>query len=171
MTFRPSSNSKKEIILSVSMAFLAMLLIVISGITNRFGGLYQITAIIFGVIAIEFYLKYVGSDYIYEAGEDSFKVYKVTGKKSICVSSLDYEMSLSYVVTSEEYLKNKQQFPVSNFNVNLCKNLAPNVYSVYFFEFNGKISMMKFEPDAVFSEYINNKIAAAFERKQDIEDY
>jgi len=170
MTFRPTSNSKKEKILSLSMALLAVLMIIISGITNKFGGLYQITAIIFGVVAIEFYLKYVGSDYIYEAADDSFKVYKVTGKKSICVSSLDYDMSLSYVVTGEEYNKNKADFPVSDFNVNLCKNLAPNVYSVYFFKFNGKTSMMKFEPDAVFTEYINSKIASCFEKSEDDEE-
>lgn len=170
MTFRPSSNSKKEKILSLCMALLAMLMIVISGLTDSFGGLYQITAIVFAVIAIEFYLKYVGSDYIYEAAEDSFKVYKVTGKKSICVSSLDYDMSLSYVVTGEEYQRNKGEYPVSNFNVNLCKNLAPDVYSVYFFKFNGKTSMMKFEPDAVFTEYINSKIASAFEKRDNEEE-
>ncbi len=164
MTFRPTSNSKKEKILSLFMAFLAIMMIIISGITDRFGGLYQITAIIFAVVAIEFYLKYVGSDYIYEAADDSFKVYKVTGKKSICVSSLDYDMSLSYVVTGEEYNKNKADYPVSNFNVNLCKNLSPDVYSVYFFKFNGKTSMMKFEPDAVFTDYINTKIASSFEK-------
>lgn len=163
MTYRPKQKGKKELILSLCTAITAVLLIIISGIVNKFGGLYQISAIICGVISIEIYMKYVGSDYIYEAADDAFKVYKVTGKKSICVSSLDYEMSLSFVVSSKEYKENISNYPKSNFDVNLCKNLAPCDFSVYFFEFNGKKSMMKFEPDDNFTLYINKKIADAWE--------
>lgn len=170
MTYRPKNNSNKEKLLSFITALAAVLLIVLSGIINKFGGLYQISAIILGVVSIEFYLKYVGSDYIYDAADDYFKVYKVTGKKSICVSSLDYEMSLSHVVTRQEYEENKDKFPRTNFNVNLCKNLAPKDYSLYFFEFNGKKCMMKFEPDEVFTEYINNLISAAWEKAENEDD-
>lgn len=170
MTFRPKSSSNKEKKLSLITAFCAALLIIISGIVNRFGALYQISAIILGVVSIEFYLKYVGSDYVYDADDDYFKVYKITGKKSICVSSLDYEMSLSHVVSKQEYEENKDKFPKTNFNVNLCKNLAPKEYSLYFFEFNGKKCMMKFEPDEVFTEHLNNLISAAWEKAENEEN-
>lgn len=172
MTYMPVSKSKKEKLLALITALTAALLIVMSGIMQKFGGLYQISAIILGVISIELYLKYVGSNYIYDAADDYFKVYKVTGKKSICVSSLDYEMSLSHVVTKQEYEANKDKYPSTNFNVNLCKNLAPKDYSLYFFEFNGKKCMMKFEPDEAFSTYINNLISAAWDRAEtDEEDF
>ena len=92
-----------------------------------------------------------------------FKVYKITGKRSICVSCLDYEMSLSHVISNAEYESKKNDYPKSNFNVNLCKNLAPDKFYVYFFDFNGKKSMMKFEPDSEFVEYINNKISKAWD--------
>ena len=171
MTYRPKAAGNKEKILSLFFALCAIFLIIVSGITNRFGGIYQISAIIFGVVSIEFYLKYVGSDYVYDAADDYFKVYKVTGKKSICVSSLDYEMSLSGVVTSEEYLANKESYPKTNFNVNLCKNLSPSSYCVYFFEFDDKKCMMKFEPDEMFARYLNEKITKALENKNsDYED-
>ncbi len=172
MTYKPVSKSKKEKIIALLCALAAASLIIASGIINRFGGLYQISAIILGVVSIEFYLKYVGSDYIYDAADDYFKVYKITGKRSICVSSLDYEMSLSHVVSVKEYNENKDKFPVTNFNVNLCKNLAPEDYCVYFFEFNGKKCMMKFEPDEAFSNYINNKISDAWDKAEsDDEEY
>ena len=161
MTFRPSSIGNKEKILSLLTAIIAVILIIVSGIIQRFGGLYQISAIILGVVSIEFYIKFVGSDYVYEAADDYFKVYKITGKKSICVSSLDYEMSLSQVIHIEDYKNNKEKFPKTNFNVNLCKNLSPKEFYLYFFEFNGKKCMMKFEPDKIFADYINKKIEAA----------
>ncbi len=164
MTYRPTSNSKKEIILSLSLAMLAIVLFALSGVVCNFVGLYQISSIICAIFGIEMYLKYVGSDYVYEAADSSFKVYKITGKKSICVCSLDYEMSLSYAVTNKEYAENKDNFPKANFNVNLAKNIAPSNYYVYFFEFNEKKSMLKFEPDAVFVDYLNKKIACTLDK-------
>ena len=170
MTYKPKSKTNKERLISLLTAACAVILIIVSGITGRFGGLYQISAIVLGVVSIELYLKYVGSDYIYDADDDYFKVYKITGKKSICVSSLDYEMSISRVVDAKEYESNKENYPKVSFNVNLCKNLAPSEYCVYFFEFNGKKCMMKFEPDDVFVDYINEKISSAWEKAEDDED-
>ena len=75
--------------------------------------------------------------------------------------------------SKEEYEERKDSFPKTNFNVNLCKNFAPDSYYLYFFEFNGKKSMMKFEPDQMFADYLNDKISAAWEKaeNEDDEDY
>ena len=81
MTYRPKSNSKKESVFSVTLAILAVVLFFLSGVVERFVGIYQITSLVFAVVSIQFYLKYVASDYIYEITDDAFKVYKVTGKK------------------------------------------------------------------------------------------
>ncbi len=163
MTYRPKSTSNKEKILALACAIVAIVLFTLGSFVEFFPALYQITAIILAVVSVELYMKYVGSDYIYEAEESSLKIYKITGKKSICVCSLDYEMSLSEIVTCDEYLKNKDKYPKYNFNVNYAKNLAPEKYSVYFFVFKDKKCMAKLEPDEVFSEYVNKKIRAALE--------
>ncbi len=164
MTYRPKSNNSKAKILSIVTAISAIVLFAAGGIVTVIPGIYQITAIIMAVVSLELYMKYVGSDYVYEAGETSLKIHKITGKKSICVCSLDYEMSLSEIVTSEEYLKNKDKYPKYNFNVNYAKNLAPEKYSVYFFYFKDKKCMAKLEPDEVFTQYVNEKIRAALEK-------
>ena len=57
MTFTPKSSSNKEKLISLLTAIFAVILIIVSGVTEKFGGLYQISAIILGVISIEFYLK------------------------------------------------------------------------------------------------------------------
>ena len=163
MTFRPKSNTKKESIIAILSAVVAVLLFIVSGIVPTLVIVYQISAFMLAIASIEIYIKYVASDYVYEAADDAFKVYKITGKKSICVSSLDYEMSLTHVISNTEYEEKKNELPKSNFNVNLCKNLAPENYCVYFFDFNGKKSMMKFEPDSVFTEYMNEKISKAWD--------
>ena len=76
-------------------------------------------------------------------------------------------MSLSFVVSSQEYENNKNEYPKTDFNINLCKNLAPDKYFVYFFRFNGKKCMMKFEPDEMFVDYINEKISSSLKSAQE----
>lgn len=170
MTYSPQSTNKKEKALSITMAILAVILFGASGIVDKFSGLYQISAFVLAILSIQIYLKYVFSKYIYKATDSSLEVYRISGKKSICVCSLDYEMSLSTIVSSESYKNNKSEYPKTNFNVNYCKNLAPDNYYVYFFEFNGKRSMMKFEPDAAFAEYVSELISQAVNDEDDIYD-
>ncbi len=165
MTFRPKLAGNKEKMLSVVLAVIAVILFAVSAFVAKFELVYQITAIVSAVVALQIYLKYVMNDYVYEAAADSLKIYKVTGNKSVCVLSLDYEMSLSKAVSKQEYLSDKSRFPKTNFNVNLAKNLAPENYYVYFFEFNEKKSMLKFEPDKVFADYLNEKIENALNNR------
>lgn len=169
MTFRPTLNSNKEKFLSLLLAICAVILILLSGVVKYFAGVYQLTALVLAVISIQIYMKYVGSDYIYSAEEDAFKIYKVTGKRSICVCSLDYDMSLTEVIPFGVYTKNKDDFPKSEKYVNFTKNMTSGVYSVYFFEFRGKSTMMKFEPDIVFSDTLNEKIRIATSTEDECE--
>ena len=164
MTFEPRSKNTPEKILSLITAILSIVLFGASGVVQRFSGIYQITAFVFAILAIQIYLKYVYSRYVYKATEDSLQIYKITGKKSICVASLSYAASKSRVMN----LESKNTFPKTNFNVNYCKNLLPKQYSVYFFEFNGKKSMMKFEPDNEFVCYVNELISGAVNDAEDI---
>lgn len=167
MTYRPASNSKTAKNICFTGAITAVILFLVSGYVSRFAFVYQITALVLAVVSVEMYMKYVGSDYVYEAADKSLKVYKVTGKKSLCVCSLDYEESLSRVISSDKYLSQKEKYPKTNFNINYAKNLSPKQYSVYFFEFNGKKSMMKFEPDKIFTDYVNEKIDNAMKNKDE----
>ena len=168
MKSSPKSNNKKEKILTLSMAIAAIVLYVSTAFVQRFVVLYQLSALILAVLSVELYLKYVFSNYIYEATETSLDIYKISGKKSICVASLSYEMSMTQIVSSDLYLKDKSDYPKTNFNVNYCKNLFPSEYYVYFFQFNGKNSMLKFEPDKQFVEYVNNLIAEAVTDEDEI---
>ncbi len=159
MTYRPKAVSNKEKTLCMLFAFGAIILFGASAFVPDLKLVYQITALVFAVVFVELFNKYVGSDYVYWLEGNSLKIHRVTGKKSVCLCSLDLTQSLSLVVSSQEYLKNKQAYPKTNFNVNYAKNLAPKEYCVYFFNFNGKKSMMKFEPDKVFAEAVNSVIS------------
>ena len=168
MKSSPKSNNKKEKLLTLIMAIAAVILYVSTAFVQRFVVLYQLSALILAVLSVELYLKYVFSNYIYEATETSLDIYKISGKKSICVASLGYEMSMTQIIPADKFLADKSEYPKTNFNVNYCKNLFPDEYCVYFFEFNGKNSMLKFEPDKEFVEYVNKLIAESVTDEDEI---
>lgn len=158
MTFRPTSDNTKEKVFFAVSAILCVLLFVLSSVVSRFVGLYQISAIIMAVVSIEIFMKFVASDYVYEATDESLKIHKITGKKSICVASLDYNNSYSLVMTGDEYKKNKEKYPKITYNINYTKNINPRKFFVYIFDFNTKNVLLKFEPDDEFCDYVNQRI-------------
>lgn len=163
MTYRPKKSSNKAAFLAVSCAALALLAFYLSAFLPS-AVFYQIFAIVLAIVAVELYIKYIGADYVYEAGENDLNIYKITGKKSLCVCSLNYEESLTHILPMTADAEKDASLPKNKLAVNHCKNIAPAVYSVYYFNFNGKTARLKFEPDEAFTAYINQKIDAAFER-------
>ncbi len=111
-------------------------------------------------------MKYVMSDYVYKASEQDIEIYKVTGNKSVCICSLSYEESVSGVVTRDYCDSHREKFGKSKITVNYCKNIFPKEYSLYFFNFNSKLALLKFEPDEAFTKYMNEKITAAISSKE-----
>lgn len=170
MTFRPKHTNKKTFVFAIATALLAIVLFALSAFVSAFNGLYQFSSLILAIVSVQIYLKYVACDYIYEAAENSFKIYKVTGKKSICLCSLSYEGSLSTVLPYNEYLKQKDNFSKCSYAVNYNKNIKPLKQYVYLFEFNSKVLLMKFEPDERFAEYLNQKINACLNTQNSYED-
>jgi len=165
MTFRPKTRTGKEKAISIIGAVFSIILFALSGVVTYYKFAYQITALLLAVVAVEIYMKYVASDYVYDANESVFRVYRVNGKKSICVCSLDYNGSVTKVIRSSEFEAHKKDYPKFNFCVNYCKNLFPKDYYVYMFEFNGKRSLMKFEPDEIFVGYLNSAVGEALKNK------
>ena len=88
MTFRPKASDKKAPACAVICFAAAVFSFYFSSRVSHAALLYQVAAIILAVVALEVYLKYIASDYVYEASAKELKVYKITGNKSVCVCSL-----------------------------------------------------------------------------------
>lgn len=167
MTYRPHSVDRKAPLFAALCALFAVASFSFSAHVSHAALVYQLAALVLAVTALEVYLKYVACDYLYKAGENELMVYRITGKKSICVCSLSYEESVSNVVDAAHVSKNSAQFPRYRLAVNACKNLFPKEYALYYFNFNGKVARLKFEPDADFIRHVNQKIHEAESRKTD----
>ena len=166
MTFRPKPKNYKAYFVSGFCAAFSVAAFYISSLVDRFMIIYQVFAIVTAVVAIQVFLKYIQCDYVYKLGEHELEIFKVTGNNSVCVCSLSYEESLKTAVTAKYYKENKKSFPTSKILINYCKSIFPNEYYLYFFNFNGKVSELKFEPDKLFADALNEKITAALSRRE-----
>lgn len=166
MTFRPKAKNFKAPFLSGICALFSVASFYFATRVEMYMIVYQICAIVLAIIALQIYLKYVQCDYVYKLAEKELEIYKVSAGKSLCVCSLSYEESICEIVSSEAYKKEKKKYPKTQIATNYCKNIFPETYSLYFFNFNSKKAMLKFEPDDIFIEEFNKKINIALFSKE-----
>lgn len=160
MTFRPKQKTPKTAAFAAICAAFAVMFFYTSTKISEYRIFYQLPALVLAVAALQIFIKYMAHDYLYLADETDLKIYKISGNKSICVCSLNYEESISGIIDNNFYKDNKNKFPKTNLAFNYCKNLFPDKYCLYFFNFNNKTAVLKFEPDKAFTDYINEKITA-----------
>ena len=85
-TYRPITNKKKAIPLLFVLSGISAALVILSVQLERFAGVVSTVAILSLTATVMFYLRYVGSDYVYNVtvsgdGIAYFVVGKVVGKK------------------------------------------------------------------------------------------
>ena len=170
MDYRPKKSDNKAVLLSGFCLTFAVALFLASAYVPAYKWAYQLAGVLFAIVGVQVFTINVQSDYVYKADEHDIKVYRVTGNKSLCVCCLSYEESLSEVVTAKYFNEHNSEFPKNKLAVNYCKNIFPKEYSLYFFNFNGKVNRLKFEPDDIFTNYMNEKIRIALANKEN-EDY
>ena len=166
MTFRPKAKDFKAPFLSGLCALFSVASFYFSSRVELYIIVYQLIAVVLAITALQIFLKYVQCDYVYKLSENALEIYKVSAGKSVCICSLSYEESLCEIVSSEEYNKNKSKYPKTQITTNYCKNIFPETYSLYFFNFNSKKAVLKFEPDTTFKDEFNKKINLALFSKE-----
>ena len=92
---------------------------------------------------------------------NDLEIYKLTGKKSTPVCSVALSESVTGVMSADYVAKHTNALPRHAISLNFCKNILSEDYALYFFNFNGKIARLKFEPDEAFASCVNKYIAAA----------
>ena len=166
MDYKPHRKDLKAVLFaSLSFTF-AIAMFLVSSLLASYIWVCQLAGMISAIAGVTVFFTNVQSDYIYKVDERNINVYRISGQKSLCVCSLSLEESLSEVVKIKYFKENKKSFPQNKLAVNYCKNIFPKEYSLYFFNFNGKVNRMKFEPDEIFTNYMNEKIRLALANKE-----
>ena len=162
MTYRVPKKDKKASLTALLAAIFSVLCFAFSSFMTA-PVAYQLTGLVLAVAALQVYMKFVQSGYVYEVTENDLRVHKITGKKSTTVCSMSLEESLTGVLSAAYAAKNAAKLPKNTISLNFCPNLFCEDFAVYF-NFNGRVAKLKFEPDAAFAESVNKAIAAAKKR-------
>lgn len=132
---------------------------------------YQLIAIGIYIFSFELLNRYHLSTYCYAVDEENFVITKRMGKRTQTVCSL----ALSTLLDIEKTPKTKEEkeafralTPKASYRYNYCQSLRPNVSYTVFFEFNGKVASVSFEPNEAMVLYLKNKIRAKKEAEEGI---
>lgn len=164
MTYRPRATDKRATILTVFALCGAVFCFLFSGAVEQLVVLYQLGGFVLALVGIQLYLKFVQCEYVYEVTDNDLKIHRVIGKKTSCVCSMALEESVTGVLGLAYAEKQKAAIPKFQISLNYCKNVFSDDYALYFFNFNGRIARLKFEPDEAFAACVNQKITDAKKR-------
>ena len=124
---------------------------------------YQLIALGIYIFSFELLNRYHLSTYCYAVDENNFIITKRMGKRTQTVCSL----SLSTLLAIEKTPKTKKQkeaffavTPKASYRYNYCQSLRPAVSYTVFFEFNGKVASVVFEPNEAMVLCLKNRICA-----------
>ena len=119
---------------------------------------FQLIAFVFAIAGIQVFIRYLASDFVYELSENNFNIYRVQGKKRVCLCSLDLTQSMSKVMPQKEYLRDKNTYGRPEMALNYCKNMSADSVYYYFFSFRDRRTMLVFEPSEEFADAMNARI-------------
>ena len=81
MTYRVPKKDKKASLTALLAAIFSVLCFAFSSFMNA-PVVYQLTGLVLAVVALQVYMKFVQSGYVYEVTENDLRIHKITGKRA-----------------------------------------------------------------------------------------
>ena len=127
----------------------------VSGALPAYGSAVRLAAFILICVTIMLMVRYVLSEYEYTADGESFSVTRITGNRRTTVCCLNLA-SAEKLLPAKEY----RALPAAERAVmkySLCQNIRADSY-VFLCDFNGKRTMVEFEPNEAFVKILRDQM-------------
>ena len=119
-------------------------------------GLVQLAAFALWAFGLWIACRYSLVYYYYAVDGKNFRIVKVSGEKHQDVCNISMSTGIFLKKVSEA----KDRKPVRN-RFNYCRNFAPKEAYVYYFEWNGAMAEIIFEPSKDFADIMNEAMIVA----------
>lgn len=154
MRYSPQNYNTKPLMITILLTVMAVFSLIFASELQNIKWLFQLIFLCLATAAIQIYLKYVLTKFEYVCDSESLSVYKIMGRKKLCVGTLALENSVCEVMPYSEYLDKKDEFSVRQV-FNYTRNFkTQDIYS-YLFDFNGDNTMLMLEISKEYAQYIN----------------
>lgn len=160
---KPERNALQAKILIAVCALVTLGLFAASALIVEYGSLLNFSGYAALAVSILLVVRYCMTEFEYSIDDESFGIVKTIGtrKQEICRLALDKSCRL---VTKSEYkLLPREKKAIIKYSLN--QNIKADSY-VFLCVFNGKRTMVEFEPNAGFVSIVRKKIADAAETER-----
>jgi hypothetical protein len=156
----PPKIIKPAAILSGVCISAAAALLLLSAYVESFKGLYQLSCVIFAVVAIQLTTRYILSGYIFILDDINFIVVRAYGKKSAQVCNINLQTAEG-ISDKKSFADVEKELGKTTIVRNFCQNMFADEKYTCVFDFNGKKSAVIFDADIYFINEMKLRIEEA----------
>ncbi len=121
----------------------------------------QLFCLFLFIFSFEFLYRYELSTFTYLCDEKSFAVIRAVGNKKTALCNLDMESALAIIKTPKKRAKRvlEKEHGRASIRYNHCAVMRPKASYSIFFEFNGRVAQIIFEPSEEMVRFLAARIA------------
>ncbi len=170
MRYSPPNENTKPLMITILLTVMAIFSLLFAGQFQNIKWLFQLLFLCLATAAIQMFLKYVLTKFEYVCDGESLSIYKVMGRRKLCVGSLELKNSVCEIMPYSIYLENKENYSIDSVYSYTRNYKTDNVY-VYIFCYSGSYTVIKLEINDQYAEYINIHINEKLKGKNENDEF
>lgn len=162
MQYKASKNSKLTYFILWLCLLCTAVTLILPASLEYYKWTAQLACLVFAICDVQIAVRYILSDYLYFLDGNILKIYKITGKKSVCVLSVSLSDIKGSLYNKEEYKEKKVHM-----KLNYCKNMFAKERKYLLFTFNETECSLCFEPSEEFCKLLLEALCADIKENKD----
>ena len=155
---KPERSVFQTRVLLFTCVVVTLLLFFVSTVVTRYGAFVEFCGFVSLMISILFVVRYSLTEFEYSIDDESFSVTKAVGNKRQVVCSIALETALDLYTKRDYTHLPSDEKGIIKYSLN--QNIKADSY-VFLCVFNGKRTMIEFEPNKEFVAIVKDKIQRA----------
>ena len=158
--YTPQKTITKAAAISGICATVAAVFLLMSALIEKYRSLFLFAFVIFAIIVIQLITRYIFSSYIFILDDVNFIIIRIYAQKPSQVCNVNLRTAIE--ISDKKSLKKfEAEFGKIVLHRTFCQNLWSEEQYIYIFEFDNKISAVKFDADEKFIDEMKLRIEQA----------
>ncbi|MBQ9847920.1 MAG: hypothetical protein IJO64_02555 [Clostridia bacterium] len=161
---KPERNALQAKLLIAICALVTIALFAASSLIAQYSSLLNFAGVAALAVSILLVVRYYMTEFEYSVDSESFSIVKTVGTRKQTVCCLALDKSCELIKMSDYKLLPRDKKAIIKYSLN--QNIKAESY-VFLCDFNGKRTMVEFEPNAEFVVIVERMIANAVNAEED----
>ncbi len=170
MRYSPKNENTRPLMITILLTVIAVFSILFAGHFQNLKWLFQLSFLCFATAAIQIFMKYVLTKYEYVCDDTSLSIYKIMGRRRICVGILEFSLFKRKLETIADFEDLRIPSRIENILTFTRNYKTKNIYC-FVYNYNYSDVMIKLEIDNVFANYVNERVENALKGKAEDENF